>query len=59
MLKPLNTTLAGLPREVRDTLFLLAVIGWVVLMQAAHIPPWHLAGPQTMKHVARLIGWRH
>lgn len=29
-----------LPREARDTLFLLAVIGWVVLMQAAHLPAW-------------------
>lgn len=52
MLKPLNTTLAGLPREVRDTLFLLAVIGWVVLMQAAHIPPWCLG------LTAALLGWR-
>ncbi|MFC7462096.1 transglutaminaseTgpA domain-containing protein [Hydrogenophaga defluvii] len=51
-MKPLNTTLAGLPREVRDTLFLLAVIGWVVLMQAAHIPPWCLG------LTAALLGWR-
>jgi hypothetical protein len=29
-----------LPRDTRDTLFLLAVIGWVVLMQVAHIPWW-------------------
>ncbi|MCW5653672.1 DUF3488 and transglutaminase-like domain-containing protein [Hydrogenophaga sp.] len=29
-----------LPRESRDTLFLLAVIGWVVFLQAAHIPWW-------------------
>ena len=52
MLKQLTTTLAGLPREVRDTLFLLTVIGWVVLMQAAHIPPWCLG------LTAALLGWR-
>ncbi len=52
MLKRLTVLLAGLPREVRDTLFLLAVIGWVVLMQAAHIPPWCLG------LTAALLGWR-
>ncbi len=31
---------ASLPRETRDTLFLLAVIGWVVAMQVGHIPWW-------------------
>ena len=32
--------LAHLPREARDTLFLLAVIGWVLLPQVAHLPAW-------------------
>ena len=32
--------LSGLPRDTRDTLFLLALIGWVVLMQAEHLPMW-------------------
>ena len=36
----LRETLAHLPRDVRDTLFLLAVIGWVVFMQVGHIPWW-------------------
>ena len=36
----LRETLAHLPRDVRDTLFLLAVIGWVVFMQMGHIPWW-------------------
>ena len=31
---------ASLPRETRDTLFLLAVIGWVVLPHVAHLPLW-------------------
>jgi transglutaminase-like putative cysteine protease len=32
--------MSSLPRETRDTLFLLAVVGWVVVMQVAHIPWW-------------------
>ena len=32
--------LGKLPRDTRDTLFLLAVIGWVALMQVPHIPWW-------------------
>ncbi len=35
-----RTRINSLPRDTRDTLFLLAVIGWVVLMQVAHIPWW-------------------
>ncbi|MBA3592710.1 MAG: DUF3488 domain-containing protein [Polaromonas sp.] len=30
----------SLPRDSRDTLFLLAVIGWVLLPQVAHLPWW-------------------
>jgi lytic murein transglycosylase B len=32
--------LAALPREARDTLFLLAVIGWIVVLQVGHVPGW-------------------
>nr|WP_236598783.1 DUF3488 and transglutaminase-like domain-containing protein [Ramlibacter monticola] len=32
--------LAALPRDGRDTLFLLAVIGWVVLPHVGHLPWW-------------------
>ncbi len=31
---------AALPRDTRDTLFLLAVIGWVILPQVGHLPLW-------------------
>ena len=31
---------SSLPRDTRDTLFLLAVIAWVVFMQIGHIPWW-------------------
>jgi transglutaminase-like putative cysteine protease len=32
--------LESLPRETRDTLFLLVVIGWIMLPQLAHVPWW-------------------
>ncbi|MEN9472939.1 MAG: hypothetical protein RLZZ495_1028, partial [Pseudomonadota bacterium] len=36
---PLNS-LRHLPREARDTMFLLAVTGWIVLPLTPHIPEW-------------------
>lgn len=32
-----------LPREARDTLFLLAVIAWTVMPHLSHLPPWCIA----------------
>jgi protein-glutamine gamma-glutamyltransferase len=32
--------LASLPRDSRDTLFLLAIIGWVILPQTSYLPLW-------------------
>ena len=32
--------LASLPRDSRDTLFLLVVIAWIMLPQMAHLPLW-------------------
>ncbi len=40
MLKPLLITIKGLPRDSRDTLFLLLVIAWVLLPQTTHLPVW-------------------
>ena len=40
MLKPFLRTLRTLPRDGRDTLFLLVVIAWVLLPQVAHLPLW-------------------
>ena len=40
MLLSLRQSAASLPREPRDTLFLLAVIGWIVLLQSFHLPVW-------------------
>ena len=52
MLKNLHQSLTSLPRETRDTLFLLAVIGWVVFLQVGHIPWW--CGLLT----AGVLAWR-
>ena len=52
MLKKLHQSLTSLPRETRDTLFLLAVIGWVVFLQVGHIPWW--CGLLT----AGVLAWR-
>lgn len=35
--------LAQLPRDTRDTLFLLAVVAWVLLLQAPYLPGWSSA----------------
>lgn len=56
----LNKTLSALPRETRDTLFLLAVVGWVVVMQVAHIPWWCsvlTAGVLVWRGTLALRGW--
>ncbi|MDR7148382.1 transglutaminase-like putative cysteine protease [Hydrogenophaga palleronii] len=33
-------SLSSLPRDTRDTLFLVVVVGWVAFMQIGHIPWW-------------------
>ncbi len=45
-------TLAGMPRERRDTLFLLAVLGWTMLPHGQHLPAW------TIAFAIALLGWR-
>ncbi|BEU96126.1 DUF3488 and transglutaminase-like domain-containing protein [Acidovorax sp. DW039] len=49
---PLRQTLANLPRDTRDTLFLLAVIGWIVAPQVQWLPVW------TSLMVAGVLLWR-
>ena len=44
--------LRSLPRDARDTLFLLAVIAWIMLPQAQHMPWWSSA------FAAALLLWR-
>ncbi|MES2880419.1 MAG: DUF3488 and transglutaminase-like domain-containing protein [Pseudomonadota bacterium] len=40
MFKQLLNTLRNLPRDSRDTLFMLAVMAWVILPQVNHLPLW-------------------
>ena len=48
------TTLASLPRDARDTLFLLAVILWVVLPQVSHLPVWcNTPATSALHHTGR------
>jgi len=42
----------NLPRDARDTLFQLAVIGWTLLPHLSHLPPWCGA------LAAAMLGWR-
>jgi protein-glutamine gamma-glutamyltransferase len=48
----LLTRLHSLPRDTRDTLFLLVVIGWVLLPQVERLPLWLSAVAAT------ILGWR-
>jgi transglutaminase-like putative cysteine protease len=41
---PMLTSLRKLPRDTRDTLFLLGVIAWVLMPQVAHLPLWCSTG---------------
>lgn len=48
----LRPRLAALPRDARDTLLWLALIGWVVVLQAQHIPLWCIG------LTAGVLAWR-
>ncbi len=48
----LTRSSSALPRDTRDTLFLLAVIAWIAMMQVPHIPWWCSA------LTAAVLGWR-
>ena len=52
MLKDTLPTLRNLPRDSRDTLFLLVVIAWVLLPQTARLPVWCSGG------AAAVLLWR-
>ena len=48
----LRQTLASLPRDARDTLFLLAVIAWAIAPQVPYLPGW------TSAFAAAVLLWR-
>lgn len=49
---------SALPRETRDTLFVLAVVAWVVGLQVAHIPWWTSALTAAVLLWRALLTWR-
>jgi len=51
--------LNSLPRDSRDTLFLLAVIAWVLLPQVAHLPWWCSAMAAAMLLWRGTLAWRN
>ena len=53
MLSQLNS----LPRDKRDTLFLLAVIAWVILPQAANLPLWCTATTTALLATRAWLTW--
>ena len=60
MLSAFASRLANLPRDSRDTLFLLLVIAWVLLPQVAYLPWWcsSLAGAVLLWRGALALGNR-
>lgn len=60
MLKALKSRLDNLPRDSRDTLFLLLVIAWVLLPQVAYLPWWcsALAGAVLLWRGVLALGHR-
>ena len=48
----LRSTLAALPRDTRDTLFLLGVVAWIVAPLVGHLPGW------TTAFALALLLWR-
>ncbi|MES2402106.1 MAG: DUF3488 and transglutaminase-like domain-containing protein [Pseudomonadota bacterium] len=52
MLKAISAKLKALPRDSRDTLFLLAVIAWVLIPQIPNLPIWCSA------LAAAVLAWR-
>ncbi|WP_027996895.1 transglutaminaseTgpA domain-containing protein [Simplicispira psychrophila] len=54
----LRQTLTALPREARDTLFLLLVIAWVIAPQSAHLPLWASAFAAGLLLWRGVLAWR-
>ncbi|MGY0193574.1 transglutaminase family protein [Leptothrix sp. BB-4] len=50
--------LAGLPRERRDTLFMLAVLAWTLAPLAAHVPAWASVGAAGALLWRLVVTWR-
>jgi transglutaminase-like putative cysteine protease len=55
----LRQRLGSLPRDTRDTLFLLAVIAWVIAPHAAHLPLWCSALAAGVLLWRALLAWQN
>ena len=55
----LTQTLTTLPRETRDTLFLLLVIAWLMAPHAAHLPLWASAFAAGLLLWRAALAWRN
>ena len=53
----LRQTLAALPRDTRDTLFLLGVIAWVIAPQASVLPLWTSALAAGLLLLRAWLAW--
>ncbi len=58
-LRRLFSLSAGWPRESRDTLFLLGITAWIVLLQAPHIPLWASALAGGLLTWRAAMTWQH
>src|SRR5690606_38921075 len=54
----LRARLDALPRDARDTLFLLAVVAWVIAPHATHLPWWTLGLALGMLAWRARLAWR-
>ncbi|MBC7216196.1 MAG: DUF3488 domain-containing transglutaminase family protein [Burkholderiaceae bacterium] len=50
--------LSRLPREARDTLFLLGVVGWIIVPLIPHVPPWASAFAAALLLARAVLAWQ-
>ncbi|WP_315128781.1 DUF3488 and transglutaminase-like domain-containing protein [Comamonas antarctica] len=54
----LRARLDAMPRDMRDTLFVLAVVAWVIAPHASHLPWWTLGLALCLLAWRGLLAWR-
>ena len=54
----LRARIDAMPRDTRDTLFLLAVVAWVIAPHASHLPWWTLTLALCLLAWRGLLAWR-
>ncbi len=56
--RSVSAALRSLPRESRDTLFLLATVAWVIAPQLGRLPPWAIGLSVLVLGWRGLLAWR-